>query len=830
VYAGGNDGVYKTIDGGDIWVAVKTDSNIYSLAIDPITSSTIYAGAWEGVYKSIDSGSTWVSINSGLPYGPSIRAFAIDSGDPNTIYAGLIAYGIFKSLNGGISWTSVSTGLPSGTDVYALSVDPVSLNILYAATSTGIFKTTNGAQGWTSVNTGLHSAGAYRSVIVDPDNHNVVYVASFYNPYYAGIYRSTDGGATWELARSGIVGADARALAIAPGALYVATDGGVFRSVDGGRRWRGIYPDRPSSLQVRALAVTNVNPQTVFIGAESSEASYRGVWQSTLVSPPPLTLLPTSPPKAVLIVGPIDAPINQDTQAAIEAMEIKATLLEDYGFQVVRLYHPNATWQNIRDNLSGASIVLYWGHGFGYNPGDTNYLSTGGSNNGFCITDPNNLNGATLATQDMLIAYSQLAKNAVVMNFACYSAGSSASDSFVVSEDVAKRRVNDYSYTFLTIGAAAYFPGGDWSYYLNYMLSSPLDHTTGSAYQTGPGYDPATLRAYNHSQYPAKVLWLDPSVNSQGQIQGWWSAFAGNPDVTMGASTGPVVSSIVRADPSPANAASVNFTVTFSENVTGVDISDFTLTTTGVAGAAINSVSGSGSTYTVTVNTGTGSGTIRLDVTDDGSIQNGYGDPLAGGYIGGETYAIQKDSIFADVPPEHWAVTWIERLFRAGITTGCATMPSLLYCPEDPVTRAQMAKFLEKGIHGSAYTPPAGTGMIFADVPLNYWAVNWIEKLYADGITTGCSITPLNYCPEDSVTRAQMAIFLLRAKHGAAYVPPAATGIFADVPTTYWAANWIEQLYAEGITTGCGIGNYCPEDPVTRAQMAVFLVRTFNLP
>jgi hypothetical protein len=75
-----------------------------------------------------------------------------------------------------------------------------------------------------------------------------------------------------------------------------------------------------------------------------------------------------------------------------------------------------------------------------------------------------------------------------------------------------------------------------------------------------------------------------------------------------------------------------------------------------------------------------------------------------------------------------------------------------------------------------------------------------------------------------------MAIFLLRAKHGAAYVPPAATGIFADVPTTYWAANWIEQLYAEGITTGCGIGNYCPEDPVTRAQMAVFLVRTFNLP
>ena len=77
-----------------------------------------------------------------------------------------------------------------------------------------------------------------------------------------------------------------------------------------------------------------------------------------------------------------------------------------------------------------------------------------------------------------------------------------------------------------------------------------------------------------------------------------------------------------------------------------------------------------------------------------------------------------------------------------------------------------------------------------------------------------------------------MAVFLLRAKHGAVYMPPtvgASTG-FNDVSVAHWAAAWIKQLAAEGITTGCGGGNYCPEDPVTRAQMAVFLVRTFNLP
>jgi hypothetical protein len=57
----------------------------------------------------------------------------------------------------------------------------------------------------------------------------------------------------------------------------------------------------------------------------------------------------------------------------------------------------------------------------------------------------------------------------------------------------------------------------------------------------------------------------------------------------------------------------------------------------------------------------------------------------------------------------------------------------------------------------------------------------------------------------------------------------ASTG-FTDVDPTYWAAAWIKQLVAEGITSGCGAGTYCPENPVTRAQMAVFLVRTFNLP
>ena len=116
----------------------------------------------------------------------------------------------------------------------------------------------------------------------------------------------------------------------------------------------------------------------------------------------------------------------------------------------------------------------------------------------------------------------------------------------------------------------------------------------------------------------------------------------------------PSVSSIVRANANPTNAASVDFTVTFSESVNGVDTGDFTLTTTGaVSGASVTGVSGTGSgPYTVTVNTGTGDGTIRLDVTDDDTIVNGGSTPLGGAGAGngnftaGEVYTIDKTAPF----------------------------------------------------------------------------------------------------------------------------------------------------------------------------------------
>jgi ELWxxDGT repeat protein len=201
------------------------------------------------------------------------------------------------------------------------------------------------------------------------------------------------------------------------------------------------------------------------------------------------------------------------------------------------------------------------------------------------------------------------------------------------------------------------------------------------------------------------------------------------------------------------------------------------------------------------------------------------------GVTGSELWAMPRTALlatFADVPADHWAWRFVEALVDSGLTGGCGGDG---YCPGASLTRAQAAVFLGRAIHGTGFVPPPATGSIFTDVPASHWAAGWIEQIAADGLTGGCNDDPPQYCPNQQLTRAAMAVLLLRAKHGSAYTPPPATGtVFTDVPAGFWAAPWIEQLAAEGITTGCGGGAYCPGNPVNRAEMAAFLVRTFNLP
>ena len=179
---------------------------------------------------------------------------------------------------------------------------------------------------------------------------------------------------------------------------------------------------------------------------------------------------------------------------------------------------------------------------------------------------------------------------------------------------------------------------------------------------------------------------------------------------------------------------------------------------------------------------------------------------------------------FLDAPGNDQFHAEIETIFRNGITAGCGGGN---YCTDAPASRAQMAVLLLKVEHGAAYAPPQCTG-VFSDVACPSLFAAWIEQFAAEDLTAGCGGG--NYCPQDPVKRDQLAVLILKYEHDPAYVPPPCAGIFLDVACPSLFADWIEEFAAEKITVGCGNGNYCPELPTTRGQMAVFLTRALAFP
>ena len=164
----------------------------------------------------------------------------------------------------------------------------------------------------------------------------------------------------------------------------------------------------------------------------------------------------------------------------------------------------------------------------------------------------------------------------------------------------------------------------------------------------------------------------------------------------------------------------------------------------------------------------------------------------------------------------------VEALDAAGILTGTGCAPDRL-CPQAALPRWAMAVWLVRALDGQ--DPATARRPRFADVPAGRWWAPHVERLADLRITRGCGTGPARFCPDAPVTRAQMASFLKRAFR---FGPAGAAG-FADTGSSPHASA-IDALAAAGITTGCAADppRYCPDTPVTRAQMASLLVRAMR--
>ncbi|MDE0162528.1 MAG: S8 family serine peptidase, partial [Acidimicrobiaceae bacterium] len=165
----------------------------------------------------------------------------------------------------------------------------------------------------------------------------------------------------------------------------------------------------------------------------------------------------------------------------------------------------------------------------------------------------------------------------------------------------------------------------------------------------------------------------------------------------------------------------------------------------------------------------------------------------------------------------------VEALAGLGVLNGTGCDPERL-CPRDPLPRWEMAVWVVR----VRQLPGLGqvSGSRFTDVDAHLWWARHVEVLAQSAITTGCATRPLRFCPEQRVTRAEMASFLMRTFD----LDPAPEAGFVDVERGVHAAA-IDALRASGITAGCGTGplRYCPGDSVTRAEMASFLARAMGI-
>ena len=187
--------------------------------------------------------------------------------------------------------------------------------------------------------------------------------------------------------------------------------------------------------------------------------------------------------------------------------------------------------------------------------------------------------------------------------------------------------------------------------------------------------------------------------------------------------------------------------------------------------------------------------------------------------------------VFPDVPFGFWAFDEVEACADAEIVGGYGDG---LYHPANPVTRDQMAVFISRSIctpTGEAglvdYVPP--TTPSFSDVPTDFWCYRYIEYAVEHTIVGGYEDG--TYQPGLPLDRGQMAVFIARAIAGDDQSVPDPTGdpSFPDVPADFWSYRHIEYIAGEGVAGGYFDGLYHPENPVDRAQMAVFICRAFHL-
>lgn len=286
--------IYRSDDRGQSWTAVGSLPNVVELIADPGVSGVVYARSRLGLYKSGDGGAVWTRIGNGLPAGLTDRLI-FDPQNSSTLYTSASVSAasaeIFKSTDGGSNWSRTAK-----TDFQAsITVAPSQPSVIYAISPDGMRKSTDGGANWVRISRPAYSAHGstyffpIHEVEVTRTDSEMLYMSGSPTPVGPGpIFRSRNGGVNWDWGLSVSNPAVLEVDPLNPLIVYVKSFAlipgpGLYKTLDGGESWDRIDAQTP---QLRSITEIAIDPQTPsnlyapFSDPAANEAIKNGIYKS----------------------------------------------------------------------------------------------------------------------------------------------------------------------------------------------------------------------------------------------------------------------------------------------------------------------------------------------------------------------------------------------------------------------------------------------------------------------------------------------------------------------------------------------------------------------